>query len=293
MAFVIITDSASDMPTEVKKEYGVHIIPTPVTIDGKDFFDGATIYPDEFYKIQREGKDIKTYHISQYMFVQHFEPYAKRGDEVLYICFSTGIAGTYNAAVLAREELQETYPDFEMTIIDSLSASVGMSLITERLMIMQKNGAPKDILIRAAEFFGQHMEHIITVTSLEYLIKGGRVSKVSGVMGSALDIKPIIVVNEEGALEPKEKVRGFKKAMSRCIELVGERGVSLDKQRIGVCSGEDKEMALEVKKRLEEKYHIKGALVGQVGCAIGAHTGPGVLGITFLNAMEEEFEAYL
>ena len=105
------------------------MIPTPVTIDGTDYFDGKTIFPEDFYRIQAQGTDIKTYHINQYMFRENFEPYAKAGDEVLYMCFSTGIAGTFNAANLAKEELLEEYPDFDLTIIDTKCASLGLSLI--------------------------------------------------------------------------------------------------------------------------------------------------------------------
>ncbi|MCL2253186.1 MAG: DegV family protein [Lachnospiraceae bacterium] len=294
MAFVIVTDSASDMPMPIKEKYDIHVIPTPVTIEGTDYFDSENIFPDEFYQIQSEGKDIKTYHISQYMFVQHFSPYAERGDEVLYICFSTGIAGTYNAANLARDEIKETYPNFTMTIIDSKSASCGISLIVERLFIMKENGAPKDVIIKAAEFYSSnHVEHLISVVDLEYLIKGGRVSRFSGVMGGALDIKPIIVVNKDGALEPKEKVRGFRKAVSRLIDMVGERGVELEKQRVAVCAGTDKFLGHDIAKRLVERYNVKSVMIGQVGCAIGAHTGPGVVGIVFLNASESEFAEYL
>ena len=110
MAFCIITDSASDVPESIIKEYELYVMPTPVTIEGKDYFDGETIFPDEFYKIQASGRDIKTYHINQYMFHEHFLPFAQRGDEVLYLCFSTGIAGTFNAAKLAYEEVLEEYP---------------------------------------------------------------------------------------------------------------------------------------------------------------------------------------
>ena len=119
MAFKIITDSASDLPKEIIEKYQLHVIPTPVTINGTDYFDGKTIFPEQFYKIQAEGADIKTYHINQYMFHENFEPYAKAGDEVLYLCFSTGIAGTFNAANLAKEELQEEYLVSKITIIDT------------------------------------------------------------------------------------------------------------------------------------------------------------------------------
>ena len=293
MGFYIITDSASDVPESVIKEYDLHVIPTPVTIEGTDYFDGDTIFPEQFYAIQASGKEIKTYHINQFMFYENFLPYAKRGDEVLYICFSTGIAGTFNAAKLAYEEILEEYPEFKLTIIDSKCASVGYGLVVDRLLCMQKNGAPKELLIEAAEFFCTHTEHAVTVVELDYLFKGGRLSKTSFLAGTMLDIKPIIIVDENGSLKAVEKVRGWKKAQKRILDMVGEKGKDLENQVVGVCYGTDREAYEYIKEELKSRYHVKGLLEGRVGCAIGAHTGPGILGITFLNETNEKFDEYL
>lgn len=293
MAFCIITDSASDVPRSVIKEYGLYVMPTPVTIEGTDYFDGDTIFPDQFYEIQQSGKEIKTYHISQFMFEEHFKKFAERGDEVLYICFSTGIAGTFQAANLAYEDVKEEYPDFQITIIDSHCASVGYGLIVERLLRMQKNGAPKELLIEAAHFFCEHMEHVVTVTELDYLFRGGRLSRTSFLAGSMLNIKPIIIVDENGSLKAVEKVRGWKKAKARILDMVGEKGSRLEQQVIGACYGTDRESFEEIKQQLRERYHVRDIMEGQVGCAIGAHTGPGILGIVFLNEVNEKFDAYL
>lgn len=293
MAFCIITDSASDSTEAVKKEYGLYVMPTPVTIEGVDYFDQETIFPEQFYQIQAEGKDIKTYHISQYMFEEHFRPFAERGDEILYICFSTGIAGTFQAATLAYNEIKEDYPDFQMTIIDSHCASIGYGLVVERLLRMQRNGAPKEILIEAAHFFCEHMEHAVTVQELDYLFKGGRLSKTSFLAGTMLDIKPIIIVDENGSLKAVEKVRGWKKAQKRILDMVGEKGKDLENQVIGACYGTDTASFTFIKEQLRERYHVKDILEAQVGCAIGAHTGPGIIGIVFLNDTKEEYKQYL
>lgn len=294
MAFVIITDSASDIPKSVIDEYGAYVMPTPVTVDGKDLRDGTTIFPDEFYKLQAEGThEIKTYHISQLMFEEHFTKFADQGDEVLYICFSTGIAGTFQAASLAKEEVLEKYPDFKITIIDSHCASIGYGLVVERLLKMQKNGAPQEMLIEAAHFFCEHMVHMIAVQSLDYLYAGGRVSKASFVVGGMLDIKPILMTDENGALKATEKVRGWKKAMSRLVELAGENGVELKNQVIGVCYGTDKESLEILKENLKKEYKVRGFVETQVGCAIGAHTGPSIVACVCLNAYEPKYDEYL
>jgi len=291
MALKIITDSASDIPRWVIKEYGLHVIPTPVVIDDKDYFDGQTIFPEEFYNILRSGKDVKTYHINSQMFYDNFLPYAQRGDEVIYICFSTGIAGTYNAANIARTQLLEEYPDFDLTIIDSKCASMGFGMVTYYALKMQQAGAGKEELIEAIQWYCEHMEHIFTVKTLEYLLKGGRLSRTSAFAGSLLDIKPIIQVNDLGALEPIEKVRGRQKSLKRLVEIVGERGKDLTNQVIGIVHGDDAETMEAVKEMLKDTYGCRHFMDNYVGCAIGAHTGPGIIGIIFLDE-ESPYKRY-
>ncbi|NLL62867.1 MAG: DegV family protein [Ruminococcaceae bacterium] len=294
MAFCIITDSASDVPRSVIDKYDLYVMPTPVTIDNEDLRDGVTIFPEEFYKIQEEGiKEIKTYHISQLMFEEHFTKFAKAGDEVLYICFSTGVAGTYQAASLAKETVLKKYPDFKITIIDSRCASIGYGLVTERVLKMQKNGAPKELLIEAAKYFCDHMIHAVAVQTLDYLYAGGRVGRASFVVGGMLDIKPIIMMDENGSLKATEKVRGWKKALNRVVDICEEQGAELSKQTVGLVYGTTVEDANYVEEILRDKLKVDGVLKGQVGCAIGAHTGPGVIGLVFQDAINEKYYEYL
>lgn len=292
MALKIVTDSASDIPRWVIEKYGLHVIPTPVVIDDKDYFDGQTIFPEEFYNILRSGKDVKTYHINSQMFYDNFLPYAQRGDEVIYICFSTGIAGTYNAANIAKTELLEEYPDFDLTIIDSKCASMGFGLATYYALKMQQAGAGKEELIEAIQWYCDHMEHIFTVKTLEYLLKGGRLSRTSAFAGSLLDIKPIIEVNDLGALEPIEKIRGRQKSLKRLVEIVGERGKDLTNQIVGIVHGDDAETMEAVKEMLKNTYGCRHFMDNYIGCAIGAHTGPGIIGIVFLNE-ESPYKHYI
>jgi DegV family protein with EDD domain len=283
MALKIITDSASDIPKWVIKEFDLHVIPTPVVIDEKDYFDGKTIMPEEFYEILRSGKDIKTYHINSQMFYDNFLPYAQEGDEVIYVCFSTGIAGTYNAANIAKTELLESYPDFDLTIIDSKCASLGFGLPVYYALLMQKNHASKQEIIEGIRWHCDHMEQIFTVNTLEYLFKGGRLSRTSAIAGGLLDIKPIIHVNDNGALQSIEKARGRQKSLKRLIEIVGERGADLKNQRIGILHGDEAKTMELMKEHLNSTYGCRYFMDNYVGCAIGAHTGPGIIGIIFLN----------
>lgn len=283
MALKIVTDSASDIPKWIIEDYGLHVIPTPLVIDEVDYFDGKTIFPEEFYDILLSGKDIKTYHINSQMFYDNFLPYAKNGEQVIYICFSTGIAGTFNAANIAKAELLEEYPDFDLTIIDSRCASLGFGITTYYALRMLENGEGKEKIIEAIRWHCDHMEHIFTVKTLDYLLKGGRLSKTSAMAGSLLDIKPIIHINDQGALEAIEKVRGRYKSLKRLVEIVGERGKDLSNQIIGLAHGDDLETLEAVKDMLRNTYGCKDFIENYVGCAIGAHTGPGIIGIIFLN----------
>ena len=192
----IITDSASDLPKDYIEQHKLHVIPTPVVIDDVDYFDGKTIQTEEFYGILDDIKrDVKTYHINPAMFTEAFTPYAKAGDSVIYLCFSTGIAGTFNAANIALSNVREDYPDFDLTIIDSKCASAGFGLVVSKLVTMLEKGASKEEILEAAEYYISHIKHVFTVQTLAYLIKGGRLTKWKGTIAETLDMKPVLIVN--------------------------------------------------------------------------------------------------
>lgn len=287
----IITDSATDMPKEIVDRFGLHVIPTPVVIDDVDYLDGATITTEKFYSILDDvNRDVKTYHINPDMFENAFRPYAERGDSVLYLCFSTGIAGTFNAANLAKQAVLEDYPDFDLTIIDSRSASIGFGLIVYKLLLLQEQGADKEKLIRAAEFYVNHIRHVFTVRTLKYLIKGGRLSKFKGTAGELLDMKPVLIVDRDGSLQVLKTVRGHKKSLKALVDYVTENIANPSSQIMGICHGEDPDSLAIAKKLLLEAVSPKELVEAVVGCAIGAHTGRGLIGIVFLDEIDEELE---
>lgn len=287
----IITDSATDMPEEIVERFHLHVIPTPVVIDDVDYLDGATIHTEEFYQILDDvSRDIKTYHINPDMFEKAFRPYAEQGDSVLYMCFSTGIAATYNAANLAKQAVLEDYPDFDLTIIDSKSASLGFGLIVYKLLLLQEKGADKETLIRAAQFYVEHIHHVFTVSTLKYLIKGGRLSKVKGTAGELLDMKPVLIVDKNGSLQVLKTVRGHKKSIKALLDYMTEHITEPSRQIVGICHGEDPEALAYTRSLLLEAIQPKELVVSTVGCAIGAHTGRGIVGVVFFDAINEEFE---
>lgn len=280
---ILITDSATDLPKRYREAWNIPVIPTPVLIGGKDYLDGETINAEEFYRVQTEGKEeIKTYHISPDMFERAFRPYAERGEQVLYLCFSTGIAGTFNAASLALSNLQEEFPGFDLEIFDSRCASAGFGLLVYYIARLFEKGADREVLLEAAAYYRDHIRHIFTVETLEYLIRGGRISRTKGSVAQVLDIKPVLTVNREGALEIYQLVRGRKKSLRALAEFARREAVDLENQTVAVCHGMDMEAAKEVIRQLGSLN--QEPLISVVGCAIGAHTGKGMIGVCFLDA---------
>ena len=290
----LITDSASDLPKEYITTHQLHVIPTPVVIDETDYFDGKTIQTKEFYNILDDTKrDVRTYHINPAMFEEAFTPYAQAGDSIIYLCFSTGIAGTFNAAHIAKENVLEQYPDFDLTIIDSKSASIGFGLLVSKLVTMLENGAPKEVLIEAADYFISHIHHVFTVHTLAYLIKGGRLSKFKGTIAETLDMKPILIVDKAGSLQVLKTVRGRKKSLKALIDYAKSNGYELSNQTLAFCHGEDND-ALEFLLALaDDELKPNNKLICTVGCAIGAHTGRGIVRLCFLDAGEYKYQEYL
>lgn len=289
----IITDSASDLPKDYIEQHKLHVIPTPVVIDNVDYFDGSTIQTGKFYQILDDIKrDVKTYHINPAMFTEAFVPYAQAGDSVIYLCFSTGIAGTYNAANIALANVREDYPDFDLTIIDSKSASAGFGLVARKLIAMLEKGASKEEIIEAAEYFISHIKHVFTVQTLAYLIKGGRLTKFKGALAETLDMKPVLIVNETGALAVIKTVRGRKKSLRYLIDYAKETGYHLENQTVALCHGEDPDSLDFVNGMVQETFHPKNTVISIVGCAIGAHTGRGIIGFCFFDADDGKYAKY-
>jgi len=236
----IITDSASDIPLEIKEYYHLHVIPTPVVIDGEDYLDGETIRPSEFYEIQREGKrEISTYHINPDMFEEAFRRYAEAGLLVYY------------------------------------------------LLRLREKGADREMLLEAAEYYREHIRHVFTVDTLEYLIRGGRITRGKGMVAETLSIRPVITVDEKGSLKILRLVRGTKKAYRALAEYVAEHGAGFENQPVAFCHGTVPEAVEELMGIMKSMgAEVKRPVVSQVGCAIGAHTGERIVGICFLDVVD-------
>lgn len=286
MAVKILTDSGCDLPKSLLDELNVDMMPLIVYLDDKEYHDGD-VDPKFFFDAMRGGAKTRTAQITAPIFEETFEKYAQSEDDVLYIAFSSGLSGTYQTSEIVKQDMLEKYPNYKLHIIDSKAASIGFGLIVYYAAKLAAEGKSLDEVIRCTEFCKAHMEHIFTVDDLEYLYRGGRVSRGAAVVGSMLNIKPILDV-EDGKLIPIQKIRSRKKAIKRMLEIMDERGVALDKQVVGINHGDDLEAAEKVKEMIQEKFGTTEFVLNYVGCVIGAHSGPGTLSVFFLNKMLEE-----
>ena len=286
MSVKIITDSAADLPVELLQAYDIDLIPLRVYDEAEtEYLDGVTLESVTLLQKMREGAVYRTSLPSLETFQEKFVSYAKEGNPCIYLAFSSELSGTYQSSVVIKEEVKETYADLDLEIIDTKCASLGQGLVVLEAAKMAKDGASKEDILKRVVFLMNHMEHIFTVADLQYLVRGGRLSKVAGFIGGLLNIKPILNV-EEGKLVPLEKVRGKKKVLGRIVDIMEERGKELKGQTIAMTHGDDLETAEALKALITERFGCEVFIVNTIGAAIGAHTGPGVITLFFLNEVE-------
>lgn len=281
----MLTDSACDLPEDVIKEYDIDVMPIIVIDDDTEYLDNVTIKPKTLYDNMRKGKVYKTSQIPVNTFQDKFEEIAKEGRSTIYIAFSSGLSATYQSAVLTRDNLKEEYPDLDITIVDSKAASLGHGLLVHKAAKMAKEGKSKEEILNMLSFYIDSIEHIFTVDDIEYLFRGGRVTRTQAFLGGLLNIKPILEVTKDGKLRLLEKIRGKGKVLKRMLELMEQRskGADLSLQTIGISHGDNLDNALKLKNMIEEKYGCKDFIINHIGCAIGAHSGPGTIALFFLN----------
>ena len=282
--YVILTDSTTDISQEIADEIDVKVWPMQFELDGltyRNFPDEREMKSDEFYDIMRKGKMPKTSQINVVDFCEYFSEYLDKGLDVLYICFSSGLSGTYNNSLIAIEELKGRYPDRKIISVDSLAASMGEGLLVYLAAQQKKKGMGLEELAKWVEDNRLHLCHWFTVDDLHHLKRGGRVSPATAIVGSALNIKPVLHVDDEGHLINMSKVRGRKASLNAMVDQMVETYTDqFDTVMIcqGGCHDDAEYLAGEVKKRVKG---VKKLIMGNIGPVIGAHAGPGVLALFF------------
>lgn len=280
----IFADSACDLPKSFFYENNVTLIPLRVLIDDKEYDDILTIDPKHVYQAIRDGKQPKTSQASPELFLEKWKELAASREDGIYIAFSSELSGTHNTAVMIKDQVKETNPNMNLVIIDSRCASLGCGLLVKEAVRLREAGDDVRTIERKIRIMAGHMEHLFTVEDLDYMARGGRVSKASAFIGGLLNIKPLLHV-EAGKLVPIEKHRGRKKVLRRMTELMAERGDHLAGQTIAISHADDESIALELKAVIEELFRPKSIEIHLIGSTIGSHVGPGTVAVFFLNKL--------
>lgn len=274
----IVTDSASDLPLEIAQELDITVVPLTVTIEDEVYKDRRELSPEEFYRRIADKKVVpRTSMVSPQTFYECFQSLVQEGYEVLALIFSSALSGTFQSAVTAKEMIKEG----RVEVLDTKAASVGLGLIVMEAASRAKEGATLEEILNGAQAMAQRMEHVFVVDSLDMLKRGGRISPAQAIVGGMLNVKPVLQIDEEGQIISLDKVRGWKKATKRLLEVMGERGKNLENQVIGISHANSLEMALELEKQIKSQYRVKDVFISEIGPVIGAHTGPGTIAVFF------------
>ena len=236
----------------------------------------------------RAGKKTTTMASNPAVILEKFEAYAKQGKDILHISFSSELSCAYNNIVNCANEIMESYPEMKIIVIDTLSASLGEGIMIRKAIEMKKEGKT---LEETADWIREYCPYInvqFTVDNLDYLYRGGRLSKSSALLGTVINIKPILYVNKEGKLVALSKVRGRKKSLTTLVDNMEERlGEFRDKQIfVGVVHGDCEEDAKYIANMITERFGYTDIVIRPIGPSIGAHSGPGTIGIVFMGDLK-------
>ncbi len=284
--YIIVTDSTSDLPEEIIESLGIKVISLTYEIEGKSYADDpkeSELSLHEFYEKLRRGERSVTSLVNTGAFIEFFIPMLKDGYDILYIAFSSALSGTYNSSLLAIDELKEDYPDSKIIAIDSKAASVGEGLLVYTAAKKKEAGMDIEVL---KEWVLQNMLkvcHWFTVDDLNHLKRGGRVSAISATIGTALNVKPILHVDNEGRLIPMSKVRGRKKSICGLFDHMVQTCTNPQDQIVFIGHGDSREDAEFLAEQIRKKLHVKDVVITYIGPVIGTHSGPGTIALFYFG----------
>lgn len=288
MDFEIVTDSCCNLLEDMIDDFGIHVLPLTFMVDGEDevyqsYLKGERTDLKQFYTMMREGKVFKTSLPNLAESEALFRELLGSGRDVLYIAFSSGLSGTYQALSLMVAQLQEEFPERKIHVVDSLAASGGQGLLVWYAVQHARAGESIDQVRDWLEENKLHLAHWFTVDDLMFLFRGGRVSKTAAWAGTLLNIKPVLHVDDEGHLIPMEKVRGRKKSLNALIDhMEKSANKPISDQMVFITHGDCIEDAEYVAAKIKERFGVKEVVINYVDPVIGAHSGPGTMALFFL-----------
>ena len=282
--FIISTDSGCDLNQSYCQNNGVVCLELSYTIAGETYssFD-PRMTNKQFYDLMRQGEMPVTQQVNPQQFVDTWEPILQQGTDILHIGFSSGLSGTYNSSCMAAEELREKYPEATIITVDSLAASLGHGMLVDFAVKMKNNGSSKEEIADWMEKNKQNMVHNFTVDDLNHLQRGGRVSKATAIVGTALGIKPVLHVDDEGHLINIAKVRGRKPSLKALVDRMEELTKGWENPEIFISHGDCLEDAQYVADEIRSRFGITKFTIDYVGPVIGSHTGCGVVALFFMG----------
>lgn len=288
MDFEIVTDSCCNLLEDMIDDFGIHVLPLTFMVDGEDevyqsYLKGERTDLKQFYTMMREGKVFKTSLPNLAESEALFRELLGSGRDVLYIAFSSGLSGTYQALSLMAAQLQEEFPERKIHVVDSLAASGGQGLLVWYAVQHARAGESIDQVRDWLEENKLHLAHWFTVDDLMFLFRGGRVSKTAAWAGTLLNVKPVLHVDDEGHLIPMEKVRGRKKSLNALIDhMEKSANKPISDQMVFITHGDCIEDAEYVAAKIKERFGVKEVVINYVDPVIGAHSGPGTMALFFL-----------
>ena len=285
--YIISCSSTADLTEEHFKARNISYICFHFELDGKQYLDdlGKSIPFDRFYEAMANGADTKTSQINVAEFTDYFEGFLKEGKDILHLSLSSGISGVINSAMIAKENLQEQYPDRKIYILDSLAASSGYGLLMDKLADLRDEGKSIDEVYEWARDNRLRLNHWFFSTDLTFYVKGGRISKASGFFGGMLNICPLLNVDFTGQLIPRYKIRTKRKVIQTIVDKM-EEYCDDGREYNGkcyMCHSACYEDARAVADLIEERFpNLDGkVLINSIGTTIGSHTGPGTVAVFF------------
>jgi len=277
--FIITVNSTVDLPKEWLEERNVPVIPLSYTINDVTYTDMYGLSKKDFFEKLRAGKMAITSQINPQEAKERLEPFVKEGKDILHLAFTSALSGTCRSMQLAAEELCEEYPDAKIIVIDTLCACLGEGMLLYKALQLKEEGKNIDEIAAWIEENKLHVCHNVTVDDLNHLHRGGRVSKASAVVGTLVQIKPIIHVDDEGRLQVIGKERGRKKSLNKIVDMAVERSAGWDNDIVMITHGDALEDAEYVAELVRKKMGVENILISEIGTVIGSHTGPGVIAV--------------
>jgi len=283
MSYQIITDSCCDFPDGMYEQLGLTVVPLSVEFRGQVYDDKNDDSLKEMYDGLRAGEAAKTSAVNPDRWASAMEGELSQGKDVLVMAFSSGLSTTYQSAVIAAEDLKEKYPDRKIYVVDTLCASMGQGLLVWYVCQKRDAGLSLEEVRGWVEENKLHLCHWFTVDDLMHLKRGGRISATTALVGTMLQIKPVLHVDDEGHLINKAKARGRKASIDALARKVEELGADYDNSTMFISHGDCREDAEYLANLLKEKHGAKEVIISYVGSVIGSHSGPGTLALFFLG----------